>query len=149
MNQTIKHIHTTYRMTLSYLASRSNTLPLLPPGVQGPGGDPWPECKRDKSLRPIFVLRFMDFRGVDSSRILLFKGWNSHVHRNLPEKFESTYLSRHSLSREIGRTPSRWMGLRVQGSGPILLGSVVQAKTLAHVSAFFIGIERQTTKGSH
>ena len=29
------------------------------------------------------------------------KGWNSHVHRELPIHFESTNLSRDNLSREI------------------------------------------------
>ena len=32
------------------------------------------------------------------------KGWNSHVHREFPGKFESSSLSRDNVSREIGRT---------------------------------------------
>ena len=35
---------------------------------------------------------------------LSVKGWNSHVHRALPGKFESTNLSRDHVSMEIGRT---------------------------------------------
>ena len=31
------------------------------------------------------------------------KGWNFHVHREFPRKFESTILGRETLSREIGR----------------------------------------------
>ena len=45
----------------------------------------------------------MDFRGFDSSIILILTGWNSHVHRGFPRKFESSDLSRDNLSREIGR----------------------------------------------
>ena len=33
----------------------------------------------------------------------MFKGWNAHVHREYPGKFESRNLSRGNLSREIGR----------------------------------------------
>ena len=35
---------------------------------------------------------------------LNLKGWNSHAHRGLPGKFESSNLSRDDMSREIGRT---------------------------------------------
>ena len=46
----------------------------------------------------------VDFRGFDSSIMFINrKGWNSHVHREFPGKFESSYLSRDNLSREIGR----------------------------------------------
>ena len=45
--------------------------------------------------------KIMDFRGFDSSRILI--GWNSQAHGELPRKFESSNLSRDNLSREIGR----------------------------------------------
>ena len=50
----------------------------------------------------------LDFRGFDSSGILIFKGWNSHVHREFPGSSESTNLStsRDNLSRELGRTKS-------------------------------------------
>ena len=36
--------------------------------------------------------------------IIRFKGWNSHAYRGFPGSFESTNLSRNTLSREIGRT---------------------------------------------
>ena len=41
----------------------------------------------------------VDFRGFDSSTILMFKGWNSQAHRGVPGKFESS-----NVSREIERT---------------------------------------------
>ena len=34
----------------------------------------------------------------------MFKGWNYHVHRIFPGKFEPSNLSRENFSREIGRT---------------------------------------------
>ena len=43
----------------------------------------------------------MDFRGFDSS--LNSKGWNYHVHRGVPGKFESSNLSRDNARREIWR----------------------------------------------
>ena len=46
----------------------------------------------------------MDFRGSDSSIILVLRGWNPPVHRGFPGKFESSNLSRENVSREIGRT---------------------------------------------
>ena len=33
----------------------------------------------------------------------MFKGWNSHVHRGLPGRFESSNVSRDNVSREIRR----------------------------------------------
>ena len=33
----------------------------------------------------------------------MFKGWNSHVHRQFPRKFESSNVSRDNVSRKIGR----------------------------------------------
>ena len=39
------------------------------------------------------------------------KGWNSHVHRTIPGKFESTNLSRGTLSRGIGRSAPQVPGL--------------------------------------
>ena len=43
------------------------------------------------------------------------KGWNSHVHRGLPGKFESSDLSRDNVSRKIGRS-MRHMDLDVHPS---------------------------------
>ena len=51
--------------------------------------------------------KILDFRGFDSSRILSFKGWNSHIHGEFPGSFESTNLSRDNLSRESGRSGHR------------------------------------------
>ena len=45
----------------------------------------------------------MDSRGLDSMTHLNSKGWNSHVHRGFPGKFEASNLSRDNVSREIGR----------------------------------------------
>ena len=50
-----------------------------------------------------YSTKIMDFRGFDSSRILI-KGWNSQVHKEFPKKFESSNLSRDNPSREIGRS---------------------------------------------
>ena len=46
--------------------------------------------------RPTASLRakILDFRGFDSIRILKFKGWNSHAHREVPGKLGSSNLSR-------------------------------------------------------
>ena len=41
-----------------------------------------------------------DFGGFDSSRILVLRGWNCHVHREYPGSFESVDLSRDNLSRQ-------------------------------------------------
>ena len=49
----------------------------------------------------------MDFKGFDSSIILIFKGWNSQAQREFPGKFESSNLSRDSVRRENGRKGSR------------------------------------------
>ena len=56
-------------------------------------------------LSPTANLRteILDSRGFDSSRILTFKGWNSHVHREFTGSFESTNLCRDNLSRETGQ----------------------------------------------
>ena len=51
-------------------------------------------------VRQILVrTNIMDFRGFDSNIILILRGGIPR-----PRKFESTHLSRHSLSREMGRT---------------------------------------------
>ena len=49
------------------------------------------------------LTKILDFREFDASIILSFKGWNSHVPRGFPGNYESTNLSMHNLSREIGR----------------------------------------------
>ena len=46
--------------------------------------------------------KILDFGGFDSSRILNFQAWNSHVHREFPRIVESTNLSRDSLVRRLG-----------------------------------------------
>ena len=38
------------------------------------------------------------FRGLDSSTILILKGWNSHVHSEFTGKFESSNVSLCALS---------------------------------------------------
>ena len=44
------------------------------------------------------------FQRVRLKQDLNLKGWNSQAHREVPEKFESSYPSRDNLSRVIGRT---------------------------------------------
>ena len=60
--------------------------------------------------------KILDFRGFDSGRILILRGWNSHVHRESPRNFESRNLSRDNLNwetgRGIGRRGSRRAGAR-------------------------------------
>ena len=60
----------------------------------------------DASLGATANLRtkILDFGGFDSSRVLILRGWNSHVHTELPGKLESSNRSRDNISREIGRT---------------------------------------------
>ena len=58
-----------------------------------------------------------DFRGFDSSIVLIIKGWNSEIHGELSEKFESTILSRDNSSREIGRIDGVRRGAEAAGSG--------------------------------
>ena len=48
------------------------------------------------------LTNIMDFRGFDSSIILISRG-DIPFRRGLPGKFESTNLSRDNVSREIGR----------------------------------------------
>ena len=43
-------------------------------------------------------------KGVRLKRNLNLKGWDSHVHRGFPGRFESSNISRDNVSREIGRT---------------------------------------------
>ena len=45
----------------------------------------------------------MDFRGFDSSIILIQRGGILVSHREVPGKLESSNLSRDNVSREIGR----------------------------------------------
>ena len=68
--------------------------------------------RNDKEIRgrrvpfgtPNLPTNIMDFRGFDSSIILIVKGWNSQAHGGFPRKFESGNLSMDNLSRETGRT---------------------------------------------
>ena len=43
----------------------------------------------------------LDSRGFDSKQNHNIKGWNSHVHRTIPGKFQSSNLSRDNLSRPL------------------------------------------------
>ena len=62
--------------------------------------------------RPCFMLAsygqspywYSGFQRVWLKQNLQFKGWNCHVRKEFPGKFESINLSRDNLSREIGRT---------------------------------------------
>ena len=47
--------------------------------------------------------KIVDFRGFDSSRILVLRGGIPRPTGNFPGKFESSNLSRDNVSREIGR----------------------------------------------
>ena len=51
-------------------------------------------------------------------RYLNLDGWNSHVHRGFPGKFESSNVSRDNISREIGRTARNRGDLRITASRP-------------------------------
>ena len=53
-------------------------------------------------LRAISVITLFDFRGFDSSIILIVMGG---ILMSILGKFESSNLSRDNVSREIGRTP--------------------------------------------
>ena len=57
---------------------------------------------RPISVRPISLLD-SGFQRVCLERNLHLKGWNSHVHRGFPGKFESSNVSRDNVSRETGR----------------------------------------------
>ena len=56
------------------------------------------------ALRPIYTItKILEFRGFDSSKILVEKRWSVQAHRReFPGKFELSNLSRDNLSREIG-----------------------------------------------
>ena len=57
------------------------------------------------NVRPVSVLRFRISEGLTQVKHnLKFKGWNSHVYKGFPGKFESTNLSRDNLSTEMGRS---------------------------------------------
>ena len=62
--------------------------------------------KRPASLRT----KILDFRGVDSSIILIFRGGILMSMGEFPGSFESGNLSRDNLSREIGRSSSQTAG---------------------------------------
>ena len=51
----------------------------------------------------------VDFGGVLLKHNLNSKGWNSHVHRGFPGKFESSNVSRDNVSREIGRSTASFV----------------------------------------
>ena len=44
-----------------------------------------------------------------------YKGWNFHVHREIPGKFESSNVSRRNVSRRIGRTATLILEQHVSG----------------------------------
>ena len=48
-------------------------------------------------LRPISILRFIDFRGFDPSRILIARGGTPRPMGKFPRRFESSNLSRDKL----------------------------------------------------
>ena len=77
--------------------------PLKPSGKGGrrPAGD-----SLDTSAANLRA-KIPDFGGFDWGRILIFKGWNYHVHRESPGKLEPSNLSREILSREMGRRGHR------------------------------------------
>ena len=57
-------------------------------GVQRQGTRPALARRSTSSLRN----KILDFRGLDSSRILICKGWNSHANRNFPEDLSQAIL---------------------------------------------------------
>ena len=53
--------------------------------------------------------KILNFRGFDSSRVLVLRGWTSHARGEFPGKFESSKLSRDNL---VGRSGVRHMEAR-------------------------------------
>ena len=52
---------------------------------------------------PNLPANIMDFRGLDSSIILIVKEWNSQARREFHVKFDSSNVSRRNVSRRTGR----------------------------------------------
>ena len=73
--------------------------------------------------------KILDFRGLDSSRILIVKGWNSQAHREFPRKFGSSNLSGDHLSMQIGRIrgPRQWRAV-----SPTVSVSALKTTALLH-----------------
>ena len=65
----------------------------------------------------VFVpTKILDFRGLESSMLLILRGGILSNIRELPGKFESTNLGRENLSREIGRTGVRLCSGQTNGA---------------------------------
>ena len=63
--------------------------------------------------------------------IINCKGWNSHVHRGFPRKFDSANLSRDNLSREIGRTRPCLDLVRINGPWKIFAEKTSQSREVS------------------
>ena len=57
---------------------------------------------------PTNIVDFSGFQRVLLEHNLNLKGWNSHVRREFPGKFESSNVNRDNVSREIGRKQWFW-----------------------------------------
>ena len=89
--------HTMLQHDTAYSRRRAGTLDaffFLPPSFTSRLTTNWRTSSCDRADLRTKIL--------DLKRHFNFKGWNSHVHRESPGKFESTHLSRDNLSREIG-----------------------------------------------
>ena len=83
--------------------SKSPSSRLLRPQVHAAPASAW------QSATANLRTKILDFRGFDSSRIIInFKGWSSHDQREILRSFESTNHSRDNLSREIGHIWKDW-----------------------------------------
>ena len=81
----------------------------LSKAVSGPP-DPWNQSCAWNLCDPNRVYGQSPYKHSGFQRVWLkhnlnIKGWNSHVHRGFPGKFESSNLSRDNVSGEIGRSP--------------------------------------------
>ena len=77
-----------------------------------------PLAARTPRLRPISVLSWW-FQRLWLKHNLNSEGWNYHVHREFPGKFESSNLSRDNFSREIVRMFSLAEVLLATGPSPL------------------------------
>ena len=86
--------------------SRQSSAP-PPPSVGASAENPATITRWRDTAAPKLPTRTLDFRGLDSSRILVLRGKIIMSTGNSPEVFESTNLSRDNLSREIEHTIQR------------------------------------------
>ena len=81
-----------------------------------------------------YCTKILDFRGFDSSMMLILRGSRehdlSHVHREFPGKFESRNLSRDNPSRGIGRIALTPRGIILVGRPAVRRGEAGRLRAL-------------------